>query len=36
MSANVVRGLVEVVHALANVYGDDVLVPSVVGRRFAF
>ncbi|MEK7877129.1 MAG: MBL fold metallo-hydrolase, partial [Pseudomonadota bacterium] len=24
------------VHALANVYGDDVLVPSAVGRQFAF
>jgi len=24
------------VHALANVYGDDVLVPAAVGRQFAF
>jgi 7,8-dihydropterin-6-yl-methyl-4-(beta-D-ribofuranosyl)aminobenzene 5'-phosphate synthase len=24
------------VHALANVYGEDVLVPSAVGRQFAF
>ncbi len=24
------------VHALANVYGDDVLVPSAVGRKFLF
>jgi len=24
------------VHALANVYGDDVLVPSAAGRQFAF
>jgi 7,8-dihydropterin-6-yl-methyl-4-(beta-D-ribofuranosyl)aminobenzene 5'-phosphate synthase len=24
------------VHALANVYGDDVLVPSAVGRQFTF
>ena len=23
-------------HALANVYGDDVLVPSAVGRKFLF
>ena len=24
------------VHALANVYGDDVLVPLAVARQFAF
>jgi len=35
MSAIVARDL-KAVDALANIYGDDVLVPSAVGRQFAF